>query len=119
MRRAVVVIVRNDLGQVLLFERREDCCFLGKTVKNQSLLKVASSLTREMGLEVEAFNPLGELQIKDYTIHGFLAPLSGGKLVKLPTDQYVSASWVAPSLAVKIPGVHTVMQSFLERLVWV
>lgn len=125
MKGAVVVLIRNDIGQVLLLERWPDDpeyngpCFPGGKVEvSESKTRAAQREVREeTGLEIRG---LAELESRPsqsghYLLTCFTAYVSGGKLIKFPTREHRSASWIAPTLALRIDNLGVAVRAFLEK----
>lgn len=121
MKKYLVVIIRNDSGQVLLFEKENSFGFLSTELQaSQSIFNEATKLASSVGLRVGTFSELGGVhRIPGAEIQGLSTYVVDGRLPKFPQGDLLSASWIAPSLALKIPSVNDVMRHFLEKMTWV
>lgn len=114
MNRSVVVLVRNDAGQILILEQDGKVRLPGRALQaSESLVKVAAKSVNELGLEIGGLSQIGQPSVSPtLEVYGFQAYVLGGRLK-------TQVSWVTPSLALKLRDMDPQAQPFLEQVKWV
>jgi len=127
--KALVVIIRNDAGQVLLLDTKGQSVptFPGTLIEDsESHMKVLKNVVREStGLEMGGLFLIGDEPYIEHlhdggtlTIFGYGAYINGGKMLRFPTDRHGSFSWASPTLALQLK-LQDHMRHFIEKSQWI
>lgn len=125
MKREFVVALRNDRGQLLVLETQARVpVFPGGLITDaEPIKKIAAQVRAETGLVIEGLHLASVGKDRPgVEVHRFAAHVSSGTLLPFPTASqdgaagYLSASWIAPSLLVRLKGATTDMLELVADL---
>lgn len=125
MKREFIVALRNDRGQLLVLETvaRAPVFPRGVITDAEPLKKIAAQLQAETGLVVGGLHLASVGKDRPgIEVHRFTAHVASGVLVPFPTtpqddrEGFHSASWIAPSLVVRLKGASSDMLELIADL---